>query len=262
MAQEFTRLLIDSHSHYDDDRYVSDSHAVLSDLKNHDVDIIVNVGCDVPTSKKAVEFADKYDFVYATVGFHPNYVYEMSDRDIDELKALSKHKKVVAWGEIGLDYHYDYSKKEAQLEKFKIQLEVARELALPVIIHSREATEDMMNIMRNYGHKGVFHCYSGSLETAKEIIKLGYYISFSGTVTYKNAKNLKEAAAWIPHDKYLIETDCPYLSPVPVRGTRNDSRNLVHIANCIAELRGISYEQVGKETSENTKRLFSRIESL
>ena len=252
-------MLIDSHSHYDDDRYVSDSNAVLCDLRNHSVDIVVNVGCDVETSKKAVSYAEKYDFVYATVGFHPNYVYEMTDNDILELKLLSTHKKVVAWGEIGLDYHYDYSKKETQLEKFKLQLEVAKELSLPVIIHSREATEDMMNIMRDYGHKGVFHCYSGSLETAKEIIKLGYYISFSGTVTYKNARNLKETAEWIPSDKYMIETDCPYLSPVPVRGTRNDSRNLIHIANCIAELRGITTEQIGKETSENTKRLFSGI---
>ena len=252
-------MFIDSHGHYDDDRYVSDSNAVLSDLKNHFVDAIVNVGCDVETSKKAVSFADKYDFVYASVGFHPHYACNMTDSAIDELKLLCSNKKVVAWGEIGLDYHYDYSERPVQIEKFKIQLEVAKALDLPVIIHSREATEDMMNIMRDYGHKAVFHCYSGSLETAKEIIKLGYYISLSGTVTYKNARNLKEVAEWLPHDKYMIETDCPYLAPVPVRGTRNDSRNLIHTARCIAELRGISVEQVGHETSENTKRLFSGI---
>ena len=252
-------MFIDSHSHYDDDRYVSDSDFVLCDLKNHGVDMVINVGCDVQTSTKAAEFAKKYDFVYVAVGFHPHYACNMTDGALEEIKLLCNNEKVVAWGEIGLDYHYNYSEKSVQLEKFKIQLEAAKALSLPVIIHSREATEDMMSIMRGYGHEAVFHCYSGSLETAKEIIKLGYYISFSGTVTYKNARNLKEAAAWIPSDRYLIETDCPYLSPEPVRGTRNDSRNLIHTAGCIAALRGITLEQLGKETTKNTKRLFSKI---
>jgi TatD DNase family protein len=249
--------MIDSHSHYDDDRFSGDCEQILNDLKNHKIDKIINIGCDVETSKKAIALAEKFDFAYASVGFHPNYVFSMTDSDISELIALSKNEKVVAWGEIGLDFHYEYSEKDVQISAFKTQLDVAKTLDLPVIIHSREATEELMKMMRDYKHKGVFHCYSGSLETAKEIIKMGYYISFSGTVTYKNAKTVKEVAKWIPNDRYLIETDCPYLSPEPKRGTRNDSRNLIHTASYIADLRGISLEQLELETMNNTKSLFN-----
>jgi TatD DNase family protein len=248
--------MIDSHGHYDDDRFSQDCDQILLDLKNHKINKIINIACDVETSKKAIELSEKFDFVYATIGYHPNNVFSMTDRDISELIELSKNKKVVAWGEIGLDFHYDYSEKDIQIQAFKTQLEVAKSLDLPVVIHSREATEDMMKIMRDFKHRGVFHCYSGSLETAKEIIKMGYYISFSGTVTYKNSKSVKEVAKWIPKDKYLIETDCPYLSPEPMRGTRNDSRNLIHTASCISELRGISLDQLEEETMRNTKELF------
>jgi TatD DNase family protein len=182
----------------------------------------------------------------------------MIPNDIEVLTRLANNPRVVAWGEIGLDFHYDYSQKDIQIEAFKAQLDVAKSLDLPVIIHSREATEEMMKIMRDFSHRGVFHCYSGSLETAKEIIKMGYYISFSGTVTYKNAKSIKEVAKWIPNDRYLIETDCPYLSPEPMRGKRNDSRNLIYTASCIAELRGIALEQLEDETTNNTRNLFNK----
>jgi TatD DNase family protein len=249
-------LFLDSHTHYDDDRYNGEVDEILLDLKNNNVGTVINVGCDVETSQKAIYFAEKYPFVYAAVGYHPNYVSNMTGRDLEILKELSGHEKVRAWGEIGLDYHYDYSAQNTQKDCFLKQLDAAAGLNLPVIIHSRDATGDMMEIMRGFKGGALFHCYSGSLETAKEIIKLGFYISFSGTVTYKNAKNIKETAASVPSDRYLIETDCPYLSPEPVRGTRNDSRNLVYTATVVANLRGIPVEQAGAETTANAKRFF------
>ncbi len=250
-------MIIDSHSHYNDERFDQDRSVVLDDLKNHNIEKIINIGYNLESSESAVKLANEYDFVYAAVGFHPSDAEDCSESALARLVELSKNPKVVAWGEIGLDYHYDNHIKETQKAVFIRQMEIAKELKLPVCIHTRDAMADTLEIVKNFQQEGVFHCYSGSLEIAKELVKIGYYISFSGTVTYKNAKNLKEVAKWIPSDRYLIETDCPYLAPEPVRGTRNDSRNLIYTAQHIAELRNVPVEQVIFETTENTKKLFS-----
>lgn len=252
-------MMIDSHSHYNDEQYDQDRSAVLTDLKNHNVEKIINIGYHLESSENAVKLADEYDFVYAAVGFHPSDAKDFSEDALQRLITLAKHPKVIAWGEIGLDYHYDNIVKETQKKVFIRQMEVAKMLNLPVCIHTRDAMADTLEIVKKFQQSGVFHCYSGSLEIAKELVKIGYYISFSGTVTYKNAKNVKEVAKWIPADKYLIETDCPYLSPEPVRGKRNDSRNLIYTAQHIAELRNIPVEQVILESNANTKRLFGII---
>lgn len=249
-------MIIDSHSHYNDERFDEDRSSVLEDLKNYNVKKIINVGYNLESSINAVELANQYDFVYAAVGFHPSDAEDCTKNALSQLIELTKNPKVVAWGEIGLDYHYDNIVKETQKSVFIQQMEIARDLKLPVCIHTRDAMADTLEIVKRFQTDGVFHCYSGSLEIAKELVKIGYYISFSGTVTYKNAKNIKEVAKWIPADKYLIETDCPYLAPEPVRGKRNDSRNLTYTAQHIAELRNVPVEQVIFETTENTKRLF------
>ncbi len=252
-------MIIDSHSHYDDERFDSDREELLVNLKNNNVEKIINVGYDLQSSKNAVKLANTYDFCYAAVGFHPSDADKCNEDALRELTLLTKDPKVVCWGEIGLDYHYDNVNKDLQKTVFEKQMEIAKNLKLPVSIHTRDAMADTIEIVKKIQTPGVFHCYSGSLEIAKELVKIGYYISFSGTVTYKNAKNVKEVATWIPADRYLIETDCPYLSPEPVRGTRNDSSNLNYTAQHIAELRNIPVEQVIRETNENTKRLFGII---
>ncbi len=249
-------MIFDSHSHYDDTRFDSDRSQLFEGLKDRNVGNILNVGYNLTSSEAAVQLATQYDFVYAAVGFHPSDVCEMDESAISRLIELSQHPKVVAWGEIGLDYHYDGFDKELQKEAFIRQIIIAKDLNLPVCIHTRDAMADTVEIVKKHQTPGVFHCYSGSLEIAKELVKIGYYISFSGTVTYKNAKYVKEVAKWIPADKYLIETDCPYLSPEPVRGTRNDSGNLNYTAQYIADLRNTSFEQVVRESNENAKRLF------
>jgi len=249
-------MIIDSHSHYDDERFDSDREELLLGLKDKNIEKIINVGYNLESSQNAVKLANTYDFCYAAVGFHPSDAEDCSESTLTKLIEFTKDPKVVCWGEIGLDYHYDNINKELQKSVFARQIEIAKELKLPVSIHTRDAMADTVEIVKKFQTPGVFHCYSGSLEIAKELVKIGYYISFSGTVTYKNAKNVKEVAKWIPADKYLIETDCPYLSPEPVRGTRNDSSNLNYTAQHIAELRNISVEQVVRETNENTKRLF------
>lgn len=250
-------MIIDSHSHYDDERFSEDREQVLLDLKHHNVEKIINVGYDLKSSENAVKLANQYDFIYAAVGFHPSDVAMYTKDAENRLIELTQDEKVVCWGEIGLDYHYDKIDKELQKSVFQKQMELAKELGLPVSIHTRDAMADTLEIVKKIQAPGVFHCYSGSLEIAKELVKIGYYISFSGTVTYKNAKNIKEVAKWIPSDRYLIETDCPYLAPEPVRGKRNDSRNLNYTAQHIAELRNVPVELVIRESNENTKRLFS-----
>lgn len=252
-------MIIDSHSHYDDEQFSADRDAVLLDLKNHRIEKIINVGYDLASSERAVRLSEQYDFVYAAVGFHPSDAQYCTDEALQQLVMLSKHPKVVAWGEIGLDYHYDNADQALQQAVFLRQMEIAKNLQLPVSIHTRDAMADTIKIVKKIQTPGVFHCYSGSLETAKELVKLGYYLSFSGTVTYKNAKHVKEVAKWIPSDRYLVETDCPYLSPEPVRGTRNDSKNLNYTVQQIAELRNIPVDQVIRESNENTRRLFGII---
>ena len=250
-------MFFDSHAHLNDERFNEDRDELIASFKQHGICNVVNIGADLQTSKESIELSEKYDFIYAAVGVHPHDVEEMTDADLDTLSGMSKHEKVVAIGEIGLDYYYDNSPRELQRKWFRTQLELANNLNLPVIIHSRDAMGDTLEILKDCPVKaGVLHCYSGSVESAKEILKLGYYISFAGPVTFKNAKGLTEVARFVPMDKILIETDCPYLAPEPYRGKRNSSLYVPEVAKKIAELKGITVEEIAKATKENTKRLF------
>lgn len=250
-------MYFDTHAHYDDERFDQDRDELLGGMIDRGVDLIVNPGCDMETSRKAIEIAEKYPFVYAGIGFHPHDSKKMNSDSIDQLEILSKNSRVVAIGEIGLDYHYDNSPRNIQKERFRQQLELARKLSLPVIIHEREASRDCLEIIRDFKDVlGVFHCYSGSVESAKTIIKQGWYLSFTGVITYKNAKKSHEVIKWMPTDKLMIETDSPYLSPVPERGRRNSSLNLPFIAQTISELLGKTTEEVAGFTKENGKRFY------
>ncbi len=252
-----TIMFFDSHAHLNDERFDEDREELIASLNQNGISNVVNIGADLKTSRESIELAEKYDFIYASVGVHPHDVEEMTDADLDTLTNMSKHEKVVAIGEIGLDYYYDNSPRELQRKWFRAQMELANKLNLPVIIHSRDAMGDTLEILKECPVKaGVLHCYSGSIESAKEILKLGYYISFAGPVTFKNAKGLTEAAKYVPLDKILIETDCPYLAPEPYRGKRNSSLYVSEVAKKIAELKGITVEEVAKVTMENAKRVF------
>lgn len=253
-------MFIDTHSHYDDEAFDEDRSTLLSTFKENKIDKVITIGCDVESSMASIELSKKYDFMYAAVGFHPNCADRFDNNAADILiKAAKENEKVVAWGEIGLDYHYPEPEKEIQKKVFIKQIEIANSLSLPVSIHCRDAIMDTIEILRNHSCKGVFHCYSGSVETMKELIKMGYYISFAGTVSFKNAKNLKEVAKYVPNDRYLIETDCPYLSPEPYRGKRNSSLNLIHTSAAIAELRGVDVETVASETTKNALAFFEKL---
>lgn len=247
----------DTHAHYIDNRFSEDREKLLKFLKNEgNVDYIVNVGYDIESSVQAVELSKKFDFCYSVIGVHPHDADLVTPVDYDILRKLSQNEKVVAIGETGLDYHYDNSDREKQKKEFVNHLDLAKELDLPVVIHSRDATKDTLDIIAPKDNTGVFHCFAGSVETAKIVLNKGYYISFAGTVTYKNASNLKEVAAYVPDDRFVIETDCPYLAPVPVRGERNTSYNLKYIVEEIASLRGDTPENIAKLSMENAKRLF------
>ncbi len=251
-------MYFDSHAHYDDRRFDGDRHEVLLSLAENGISNITNIGSDISTSKKSVELSQRYDFVYAAVGVHPHEVKDMTDDDLLEIAGLSKHKKVVAIGEIGLDYYYDHSPREAQRYWFKKQMKLAYDLKLPVIIHSRDATEDTIKICKESKiHGGIIHCFSGSVETAKIYLDMGYHISFAGPVTFKNSKALPEVAKIVPDDRLLIETDCPYMAPEPHRGERNCSIYVKNVAEKIADLRGVSVEHIAKITNENAKKLFN-----
>ncbi len=250
-------MFFDSHAHYDDEAFDADRDQLLSSLLQNNVSNIINIGADMPSSRHSIEIAEKYPFAYAAVGVHPHDAKNFTDSDLDELKVMSAHPKAVAIGEIGLDYHYDNSPREAQKEVFKKQLCLAKELDMPVIIHSREATEDTLSILKEFTPKGVVHCFSGSVETAKTVLDMGMYISLGGPVTYKNAVKTVEVAAFVPIDKLLIETDCPYLAPVPYRGKRNSSLYIHATAEKIAEIKGMTVEELARITLDNTKRLFN-----
>ncbi|MBE5822212.1 MAG: TatD family deoxyribonuclease [Clostridiales bacterium] len=247
----------DSHAHYDDKCFESDLDEVLTNCFECGVTKIVDVGYNKETSIKAIELANKYDFVYATVGHHPEEVY--SDTNLEYIYELGKKEKVVALGEIGLDYHWD-NDKVLQKKFFIEQIDIANELNLPIIIHNREADMDILNILKNEKKPKVdvvFHCFSSSGEIAKEVLKNGWYISLSGTVTFKNARNLHQIAYDVPLDRLFIETDCPYLTPEPFRGKRNDSSKVIYVCNKIAEIKGLENEIVAKQTYENACRFYN-----
>lgn len=251
-------MLFDTHTHLDDARFDEGRNEVIQKIQDAGVTLAVNIGADLKSSKAAVALADQYDFIYASVGVHPEDVMSLTEGDMETLRSLAQHEKVVAVGEIGLDYHYDDVPKDVQKQWFLRQIRLAQELELPYIVHDRDAHADVMEIIRESGYfRGVMHCYSGSAEMAQELLKLGFYISFAGPVTFKNGKKAQEAAKTIPLERILIETDSPYLTPEPHRGERNDSSMVRFVAAKIAELRGITTAEAARITTENGKRFFN-----
>ena len=247
--------IFDAHAHYDDRWFDEDRADLLSSMPQNGVVYIVNASVDLATAKTAIEYAEKYPFMYACAGIHPENLEGLPDDYLERLKELIKHPKVVALGEIGLDYHWDIP-RDLQNRVFEEQLILARELDVPVVIHDREAHGDTMELLRKYHPKGLMHCFSGSVEMLKEVMKLGMSISLGGTVTFKNARVPVEVAAAVPLDRLLLETDAPYLSPVPYRGKRNDSTRIAYTAVKIAEIRSMDAQELIDITTENAKRLY------
>ena len=254
-------MIFDTHAHYDDEAFNEDRDAVLRSLAEHSIEAVVNVGASIQTTKNTLELMKKYPFVYGAVGVHPSETAELNDHLFDWLRHVAGEKKVVAIGEIGLDYHWDEPEPELQKTWFVRQLGLAREKKLPVIIHSRDAAKDTLDIMKaeRAGEiGGVIHCFSYSLEMAKEYLNMGFYLGIGGVVTFKNAKKLKEVVEYAPLDQIVLETDSPYLSPEPNRGQRNDSRNLVYVAREIARIKGVTEDEVIAVTEGNAERLLLR----
>lgn len=251
-------LLFDTHAHYDSRKFDADRDAVLSGLPERGVALVLNPGCDLPSSRRAVELAERYPFVYAAVGVHPEDCAGWEDAQVAQLRALAAHPKVRAIGEIGLDYYWkENPPRELQREVFRRQLELAGELGLPAIVHDREAHGDCMDLVREHPEvTGVFHCFSGSAEMARELVDRGWMISFTGVLTYPNARRAVEAAQAVPLERIMIETDSPYMAPVPCRGQRCDSGLVAHTCRRLSEIKGISPEACAWVTMENGKRLF------
>ncbi len=251
--------LFDTHAHYDARQFDPDRDQVLSALPGQGVELVVNPGCDLASSRKAVELAERYPFVYAAVGVHPEECADWIESDVEELRSLAAQPKVVAIGEIGLDYYWpENPPRELQKQVFRAQMALAQELDLPVIVHDREAHGDSLDIVRDFPQvRGVFHCFSGSAEIAGELVKLGWMISFTGVLTYQNARKAVEAAQAIPLERIMIETDSPYMAPVPHRGTRNHSGYVAHTCQRLAEIKGITPENCAQITMENGKRFFN-----
>ena len=251
-------MIFDTHAHYDSNGFNADRHEVLSSLPERGVGLVVDPGCDLPSSRAAIALAERYPHVYAAVGIHPEDCAGTGEESYAALRELCRHEKVVAIGEIGLDYYWkDNPPKEFQQQVLRRQLELALALDLPVIIHDREAHGDTLAVVRDYpALRGVFHCFSGSPEMAEELLKRGWYLGFDGPITYKNARRAPEVAAITPLDRILIETDSPYLSPVPFRGKRNDSANLPYVVEKLAEWKGVTPAEMERITWENGKRLF------
>ncbi|MBR5191099.1 MAG: TatD family hydrolase [Clostridia bacterium] len=249
--------IFDSHAHYDDEQFDLDRNELLVSFENNGVSGVVCCGVDIEKSKIAVGLSHKYDFVYSAVGFHPLENSEYKDGDLEIIKELAKDPKCVAIGEIGLDYHYEKESRENQLFLLEKQIELAKDLDLPILFHDRESHEDTLNILKKYKPKGVLHCFSGSVEMAKEIIKLGMYIGLGGAVTFKNAVKPCEVAKFVPSDRLLLETDAPYMTPVPFRGKRCDSLHIPYTAEKIAELRGVTAQEILDLTDKNARTLFN-----
>lgn len=249
--------IIDTHAHYDDDKFSEDRSEFLSSLVSKGVSKVINCATDLKTSLFTVDLCNSYDYIYGALGIHPEEIETASATDIDEVKKLIlTNKKIVAVGEIGLDYYWDTSFKEKQLEFFISQIKLAKELDLPVIIHDREAHGDTLEIVKEHKPKGVLHCFSGSVEMAKEVLKCGMYLGFGGSLTFKNARKAVEVAQMVPLDRFLFETDCPYLAPVPHRGKRNDSSLISFVAQRMAEIKGTDTDEILKIANDNAVRLF------
>ena len=251
-------MIIDTHAHYDDGQFDADREELLGSMKEGGIGLIVNAGSTVASWDKIVELTEKYPFVYGAVGVHPDEVGELDEEKFLRMADLLDRDKIVAVGEIGLDYYWDKESHDLQKEWFVRQLGLAREKEMPVIIHSREAAADTFDIMKQHaaGMKAVIHCYSYSPEMAREYVKMGYYIGVGGVVTFKNAKKLKQVVQEIPLESIVLETDCPYLAPVPYRGKRNCSLYLPYVAEQIAELKGTTVEEVIQQTEKNSRELY------
>lgn len=252
----------DSHAHYDDSKFDEDRHSIISEIYHEGVTKIISAGYSLSSSKYAINLANKYEFIYATCGISPNDIPEKEEEfkfQLDEVKKISLDNKCVAIGEIGLDYYWNKENKEYQKRVFIEQINLANDLNLPIVIHARDAVSDTLEILKKYNvnRKGVFHCCMLNRELVKEALKLGFYISFAGPVTFKNSKNAPEIIKMVPDDRFFIETDSPYLSPEPNRGKRNDSRNLEYIAQKIALEKGKSIEEIAKLSYENAMSFFN-----
>ena len=253
-------MLVDSHAHLDMDDYKDDLESVIGRAYEGGVERIITIGIDLSSSIRALEIANNYDFIYSTVGFHPHDADKVSESHLKELQILAKETKVVAWGEIGLDFFKNRSQREKQIEVFRTQLEIAYDMGLPVIIHNRDADKEILEILkfyRNTDHKGIIHCFSSDYRAALTFIDMGFHISIPGIVTFKNADKLKEVASRIPVDRLLIETDAPFLAPVPKRGKRNEPLFATYTAKMIAEVRGMEFEKLSDLTTINCKNLFN-----
>ncbi len=252
-------MIFDTHAHYNSSQFDEDREELLASMAAHNVGTIINVGASLEDCRNTLALAERYDFIYAAIGVHPDEVGELDEEQLDWLRReASAREKVVAIGEIGLDYHWDVEPREVQKAWFIRQLDLARELALPVIIHSRDAAQDTFDIMAAHGAGlgGSIHCYSGSPEMALEYVKLGYHIGIGGVLTFKNGRRLKETAAAVPLERILLETDCPYMAPVPYRGKRNNSIYIDYVAQTLAEIKGLSKEEVIAVTEQNAREVF------
>ena len=251
-------MLFDTHAHMDDRAFDEDRAQLLAALPEQGLALVMNPGCSLESSRNVVKIAAAYDYIYAAVGSHPDVADEVNEAVIEEYRTLCKlNPKVKAIGEIGLDYHYEDIPREIQLKAFRMQMELARELNLPVIVHERDAHEDGMAVIREFPEvKGVFHCYSGSAEMARQLVEKGWYIGFTGVLTFKNARKAVEVASSIPLDRIVLETDCPYMAPEPFRGKRNDPGKLYRMAEKLAEIRGLTVEEIHAITVENGKKLY------
>ncbi|MEA4920454.1 MAG: TatD family hydrolase [Clostridiaceae bacterium] len=245
-------MLFDTHAHYDDERFDSDRLKLLEAMPSDGIGYIANIGTDLETSRMTLKLTELFPFIYGAVGFHPHQAKDMTNEALDEIVSMLSSPKIRALGEIGLDYHYDFSERPVQREVFARQLEIAKGLDIPVIIHEREACKDVLDILRASGvRRGVVHCFGGSRETAKELLDMGFYISFTGVITFQNARKGPEVVSYIPSDRIMAETDCPYLTPAPFRKERNHSGYLKYTVNRIAELRSISFEEAAEITFTN-----------
>ena len=251
-------MLFDTHAHMDDRAFDCDREALLTALPEQGIQLLMNPGCSLSSSRNASALSEQYDYIYAAVGSHPDVADEVNEAVLDEYRQLCKQNpKIKAIGEIGLDYHYEDIPREIQLKAFRMQMELARELNLPAIVHERDAHEDGMAVVREFSDvTGVFHCYSGSAEMARQLVDKGWYIGFTGVLTFKNARKAVEVAQSIPLERIVLETDCPYMSPEPFRGKRNDPGKLYRMAEKLAEIRGLSVEEIHRITTENGKRLY------
>lgn len=256
-------MIFDTHAHYDDEAFNEDRDRLLESLRDYGIEAVVNIGASIQSTKNTLELVKKYPFVYGVAGVHPSESAELDEHLMIWLKEVAGRDKVVAIGEIGLDYYWDEPDREIQKHWFERQLELAREVGLPVVIHSRDAAKDTLDMMKSQkagDMGGVIHCFSYGVEIAREYLDMGFYLGIGGVLTFKNAKKLKEVVDYMPMDRLVLETDCPYLSPVPNRGKRNSSLNLPYVVEAVAEIKGLTPEEVVEITNRNAKKMY-RIKS-